>query len=56
MKSTPYEIAVSFINGNLSWVKDQCKKKPEVVASVYLELKEINKEQSEAFMRWVYLW
>ena len=53
---TPLEIAESFINGNLSWVKNEIKKDIPLLAKVNQELKEINPLESERFMSWIMMW
>ena len=45
-----HEIAESFINGNISWVKERVKSKANFVA-VYNELKRISKIEAESFMK-----
>ena len=53
---TPQLIADSYINGNLSWVKEQCKKDPALIAEVIVELREINNEDSDNFINWMLMW
>jgi len=53
---TPQLIADSYINGNLSWVKEQCKKDPALIAEVIVELREINNEDSDNFINWMLAW
>ena len=55
-KHTAEEIAKSFINGNLSWCKEQVKKDLGLFSKVYQELKRIDEAESERFMCWVMIW
>lgn len=54
------QIAYSFINGNLSWVKNELKNSPSLVAKVHHELEFINgldiNSESRNFMAWVMTW
>ena len=52
-KETPEAIALSFINGNLSWVKNECKNNPALVVKVLNELPE---DERTRFYNWVKLW
>ena len=53
---TPETIAESYINGNLSWVKEQCKSSPDVIGKVYQALEEIHASHAGNFIRWVAMW
>ena len=50
------QIAESYINGNLSWVKTELKNKINLVAEVYHNLKELNEKEAESFMSWIRMW
>lgn len=49
-------IAESYINGNLSWVKNECKKNVSLIAEVITELKQYNKDQADNFINWLKMW
>lgn len=53
IKYTSKEIAESFVNGNLSWVKERLKKDVSLIGKVLNELRE---EEKENLIRWVMLW
>jgi hypothetical protein len=55
-KIFPREIAESFINGNLSWVKNQCKKNIPKIAEILNELGEIDKKEQKRFLDWMLMW
>ena len=50
------QIVENFINGNLSWVKNELCNNLSLLAQVQIHLKEINEQEAERFINWIAMW